>query len=793
MKADLIPFLELFNYNKIHYSVPRWQRRYSWEKPTILELIKDLVAISKRGDDNSNHFGGTLITYPVDSPPGHPPIELVVDGQQRLTTISILLSCIADKLDEDETQKQWTSSEIRFYLTNQFGPQKLKLKLQDEDDLEYRQIIEGHHPHGNGKIIEAWNILRSEVASKGPETLIKGLERFQVIGFKCGKFDDPQQIFESLNATGHPLTEGEKVKNWLLMGLDPKLQKVMYQDYWCKLENCLGALSEPKRIDTFLRDFLRWQTGENVGIKYTYANLKRWWDRPNNENQDDKTQLCKELARSAALYGKISGTNGRHPIKEIDHVFRHLRALQLDTHRPFTLRLLDDATKSDLTGAHQSEVIKVLESISIWLTRIWLADAPTPGLNTEMTNFAHRRNTKYIDSYADYWTAEIRKLRNTRIAVPNEEEIENGIRSRKAYGAKASSAAKTVLYEMNLLLGGDTPPRMEDLSLEHIMPQKLSDEWKKYLKNDVNDLHGEYKNMLANLTLVGKDYNPKIGNSLYKLKREYYQDSNVMLTRKLAKSYLDWKADEMELRSLEITELALECWPWENITRAKVRWSTDNEDWKEEKTYASMLLNVVRRLLDLNPEKNSQELLGDRIRKDIFYRGTEPKDSGRFRSIPQHNDYVVNLNFSSNDIVKLCSEMGRRCGVMITIDSFSDREKNEWRREVHTPTNQRNSKIHWRIGSSDWKKENTYRSLMLNVTAALLDIDPDRNSRHLLGNRATKDLFLSGSEPRSSGVCFKQIPRFEQYVINVNHAANSIVRLCKEMGDRCEVGIYIEQ
>ncbi len=795
MKADLIPFLDLFNFNKIRYTVPIWQRRYSWTEQTIRQLIKDLVDISERKNENSNHFGGTLITHPGDSSPGHPPIEEVVDGQQRLTTISILLSVIADKLEEDQDHGQWTSDEIRFYLINQFVPQKLKLKLklQPEDDVEYRQIIEGNQPTGNSKITDAWNILRNEVASKTPETLMRGLQRFQIIGFKCGEFDDPQQIFESLNATGDPLTEGEKVKNWLLMGLDSETQDVLYHDHWCKLENCLEALSNPTNIDIFLRDFLRWKTGENVGKQYTYVNLKRWWSRQVNEYNQDKTRLCKELSQCAALYGTIIGTHDRHNNKDIDDIFRHLKSLQLNIHRPFSLRLLDDATKPHVTGAHQTELIKVFNAVSIWLTRIWLAGVPTSGLNTQMINFAHRRNTQYINSYGDYWIEGIRKLRNTRIAVPNEEEIEKGIKSRKAWGEKATPAAKTILYIMNLHYKGDTPPRVDDLSLEHIMPQKLSDAWKSYLGNDASELHEEYKNRLANLTLVGKDYNSKIGNSPYENKRKYYANSTVMLTKKVAELYEDWKADDMDYRSSELLDLALECWPWENVTRASVRWRADNGNWKEERTYASMLLNVVSRLLDLNLEDNSRNLVGDRIRKDIFHSGTEPETGGRFRSIPKYKDYVVNLNFSGNYIIKLCSKMGERCGVTVDIEKFVEQSngQKEWERINHEV--KRKSRARWRIGYSNWEIEQTYTSLLLNVIATLLDMDPVRNSRCLLGKRTHKDLLFSRSEPQGPGFRFKKIPRYDQYVINVNRSGSSMIRFCGEIGDRCGVDIQIEQ
>ncbi len=588
MNVKLINFLDLFKM-PVQYSVPKWQRRYSWDKSTIQQLIKDLEAISKSDKYNASHFGGTLITYSENTPAGTAEIFHVVDGQQRLTTISVLLICIAEKLEETgRIIGEWSSDNItRVLLMNPLNPPR-KLNLQDQDEEEYRRILE-NNPRGEGRVTAAYKTLRSEVASVGPECLMNGLSRFKVITFTCEKSDDPQQIFESLNATGVPLTEGEKVKNWLLMGLDRKTQEELHKDYWCKLEDSLNAVYEPKHIDHFLRDFLRWRTGETVGSNQTYANLRRWWYK--TQGSIDRTSLCKELARLADLYGKITGTNGKHENREIDRLLQHLRDLRTDVHRPFTLRLLDDATKPDATGANEQELIDALNALSTWLTRFWLAGKSTTGLNTEFARFAHSKDAQSSESYADYWIVKIKKLRHTGIAVPNEKEIREGIKKRKAYGGKASDAAKTILWTMNFQLEKDAISRIEDLSIEHIMPQKLSKEWLEYLGENADEVHATYMNSLANLTLVGKGFNAGISNQVYTEKRTLYEkNSNVILTRELSGSYSDWREEDLEARVQELADLALNCWPWENIIRARARWRISGvSDWQHEKTFGDYI------------------------------------------------------------------------------------------------------------------------------------------------------------------------------------------------------------
>ena len=788
MNIILVNFFELLE-KQLQYYVPKWQRRYSWEKFDIERLVKDLDAISKKKGYNPMHFGGTLITYSEPNPAGGPNILNVVDGQQRLTTIGILLSCIAEKLEETGSVKgKWTSESIRnVLLKNSLDPPE-KLRLQDKDDEEYQRILAGQ-PEGRGKVTEAWRILRKAVQEIGPNALMEGLSRFKVISFPCEPSNnDPQQIFESLNATGKPLKEGEKVKNWLLMGLDRRTQDKVYQDHWCKLENHLDAISEPKRIDEFLRDFLRWKTGDNYGIRYVYTNLRRWWYRYDKEGEDNRANLCKELARLAALYGKITGTNGRYENKKANEILRHLQGLRIDVHRPFTLRLLDDATKPGTTGASEIELIKVLRAVSIWLTRLWLANKPTSGLNTEMARFAHRKGAQDMKSYADYWIEEIRKLRNTRNAVPNKEEIEDGIKNRKAYGGKASDAAKTILYAMNLQLGGDTPPRIEDLSLEHIMPQTLSDEWKDYLGKGADELHGEYLNLLANLTLVGV-HNSKIGNSIYAKKQEDYTNSGVMLTRELAKAYTDWKAEDMDLRSLELIDMATECWPWENVTRTKARWRINKGDWREEKTYVQMLLNIVSKLLDLNPTGNSEKLMGDRISRDIFVSGTEPSDSGRFRPIPGYSKYVVNVGSA---IVTLCLEMGQRCGVKVDIEYFKGQrgEQKEWERGIPEVPRSNDSKPRWRIGNGEWREEKSHRAMLSNIVSTLLDRDPLNNFGRLSGARKTRDVQRTHTDWNERD--YSRIPGYPEYMIYTNLTRTNIIMQCGELSGRCGIVVEVE-
>ena len=174
--------------------VPRWQRRYCWGEADVVRLIKDLATIAKSPNPRARHYGGALLTFPLDRGLGVVDLYQVIDGQQRLTTLSILLACIADALGDDGKFGAWTSKAIRNRLTNQDGgPDRFyKLRLQDGDEEAYQAGLEGR-PIGPGAVAQAWKIVRRQVAEQGVDTLLEGLNRLQVVHIELAEGDDPQQ------------------------------------------------------------------------------------------------------------------------------------------------------------------------------------------------------------------------------------------------------------------------------------------------------------------------------------------------------------------------------------------------------------------------------------------------------------------------------------------------------------------------------------------------------------------------------------------------------------------------
>ncbi len=675
MQTKRIKFLDLLNGDR-QYVVPLWQRRYCWRKSDIVRLVDDLLAIAEAGEDAS-HYAGTLLTFREPERGGTAETSCIVDGQQRLTTVSILLASIAGKLEREGPCDSWTGEMVQRYLTNppMYPEQPRKLKLQSADDDEYSAGL-GGTPRGSGAVKQAWNHASCLVNDSDTKRLLDGLNHLEVVSIELEPpKDDPQQIFESLNATGRPLTESEKVKNWLLIGLPEGEQRELYDRYWRAIEDALDAHYSSDRIDNFLRDFMRWRTGKKLRTEETYEQIRRWALK--DELAGDRPALCREFARLAKLYGVLTGTAGPHPDNRVETELRHLRALGIDVHRPLTLRLLDEASNEESTLVSNKDLARALAYISSWLTRLWLAGRPTNGTNTAIAELAHGPGPTAEDDYAEYWLERIIRLRHRRIGAPSDQQVREGIRTRKAYGGSATRSASAVLCAlMEYEHPGEAPDRQR-LTLEHVMPKTLTDEWKGDLGEDAEDVHRQYRDVLANLTLSGDVVNSKLGARPFAVKKDTYRNSAVGMTRHLAEED-KWNKDVLNRRADDLADRALERWPWPHEGTAgdedlnALRWRIDEGEWQFERSRGQMLLNVVAALLSRHPA-NADKLQGEAQSSSIHPSSRYPPGSRNgshiMRAVPGHPEWVMHPQAHDHEsAARRCQRFGERCGVKVQVE-----------------------------------------------------------------------------------------------------------------------------
>ena len=707
MHAHQIQFLELLN-GQVQYVVPRWQRRYSWGQREIERLMEDLITVATAETD-AGHYGGTLLTFPEPGAAGVVTTIRVVDGQQRLTTVSILLAAIAERLGPDGDCDGWTAEIIHTdrLMNRGKAPDKVrKLRLQGGDEDEYRAVLAGDGDGaGAGAVAQAWRTIRRLVAQNDVSSLLRGLQRLRVVSIGLDANEDPQQIFESLNATGRPLTESEKVKNWLLMGLPDAEQQELHDEVWLAIERVLGAEHATEPVDEFLRDLLRWRTGRVQGIDVVYDGLRRWAVRGGFAT--DRPGLCRELAKLAKQYGLLTGTAGEHADRQVEHELRHLRTMGVDVHRPLTMRLLHDAEERHWSNA---ELAAALGLIAAWITRMWLADRPLNGLNKAIADMAHSHGPREGEGLASHWRGRVDRLRNGRAGVPNDEAVIEGIRTRKAYGGAATRTAFAVLGAMMEAESGEESPARDRLTVEHVMPQKLTREWRRDLGDAADEVHATYRDRLANLTLSGDVTNAGLGTRTFSQKSDVYCSSPIGMTRRVA-CEAAWNEEALERRAEKLATEALKLWPWQAagqtaVEEAIFKWRIDGGEWRSADSGSGLVLDVTGALVSYDPG-NVVRLSGDTLSRDLQPASRIPPDSKSgtltFRAVPEREDVVI-YPYGSNylESAERCRQMGARCGVDLEV-LFKDENRTAvfWRLLKERTGGVPGQKDSWR-GGSQW-------------------------------------------------------------------------------------------
>ncbi|MCY4657848.1 MAG: DUF262 domain-containing HNH endonuclease family protein [Gammaproteobacteria bacterium] len=687
MQAQDMPFLQLLN-TAVRYVIPLWQRRYCWGKTDIERLGEDLMTIGRANSD-STHYGGTLLTYSKTGTAGVLPSIQVIDGQQRLTTISIFLACIANKLEKEGPCRDWTPEIVRNgrLMNPDANPDnRYKLCLQEPDQKEYRSGIEGI-PEGSGAVAQAWKTVQRFVNKCDIGDLLSGLERLTVVSIGLHSTDDPQQIFESLNATGKQLTESEKVKNWLLIGLPEEQQREYYEQHWLDIEKSLGAERSSSPVDHFFLDFMRWRRGTAVRTNSTYETFRRW--AIDNNRHEDRGELCSELALIARLYGILTGTLGPHPNKKIESEVRHLRALGIDVYRPLALRLMYDALPRNEVIS-MDELAKILGLISSWITRIWLTGKPTHGLSKVIAQLASNKKPTSDQGAVSFWNQQFELIKDRNLVIPRDQDVREGIERQIVYGGARTRPTKAILCTlMEKDHPGESPPR-DRLTIEHIMPRTLTKPWRDRLGASANELHERFKDTFANLTLSSDSKNSEMGAAPFEEKQLEYQKSPIGITKRIAEE-AEWNEEALKRRSDYLTERILSQWPWvfkstqsktiRNDT-AKFRWRIEENDWHYESIGRKLILNVTSGLLR-NNSSNIQRLLGDSKYQDLI--STESSLTGTIANrakippVPDFEDYAIYVDAPNHQAsIQRCLNLGERCEVEIEVELLNEDLKSQF-------------------------------------------------------------------------------------------------------------------
>lgn len=554
MEAAPVHIIQYFDGSK-QGVIPLFQRPYSWEPSNWQTLWDDVINQYEEDEDKrSSHFMGALVTVPIKSVPVGVTKHLVIDGQQRLTTLSILLAAIRDKAKLVDDNK--TVEIIGDLLRNRHhnAPDDLKLVPTQADRNAYNALVYGKEleQYNESRLIQAYRFfLRaldgtdSENISISPEKTLQAIQQtLQVVMINLGETDDPYLIFESLNHKGKPLNQADLVRNYVLMRFKHSTsnggeQEAIYNDLWQPME-----LSLSDSMGEFLRHFSM-RNGENVRKGEIYISSKKEFQIL--KTTDDVRNHLSEMKRSAIAYRKFLNPD-EETNSEIRSKFQGILSLDQKAAYPLLIRIYRNW---ELGSINNHSIVSCLELLESFFVRRSVCNVPANSLNKLILELCSQLPS--IDPHI--WLFEKLLQWPGSRRWPSNEEFENAIINERIY--LRPRIARYVLEALEDAHKHKEKINTSGATIEHVMPQTLSSDWQISLGTEFHSIHEKWGDTLGNLTLTG--YNSELSNSPFSEKREMLKDSHYELSRTVV-SESTWGGREIEARGLSLAKIALQRW-----------------------------------------------------------------------------------------------------------------------------------------------------------------------------------------------------------------------------------------
>ncbi|UOR45158.1 DUF262 and DUF1524 domain-containing protein [Helicobacter pylori] len=568
MKADATTLLKFIEDNqKNQLVIPIYQRLYSWEKEQCKQLWDDIIKIG--GDDKMDgHFIGSIL-YVLDSITHSNNTLLIIDGQQRLTTITLLLTALRDHWSDKRKEIE------NHYLINsdKDGDKKFRLILSESDKDTLLSLIDKDKRKPSEpslKIMENFKLFEEWISKNTDEleTIFKGLEKLMIveIALKKGK-GDPQLIFESMNSKGIELTQTDLIRNYIVMETEIEKQEGFYNKYWRAMEEEFEQ--NKKLFDRFVRHYLTIKTREIPNINKVYVALKDYQQKEGIGIED----LLKDLQKYCGYFCRI--VFKKETDKDLNKALGFLVDLEMDVVYPLLLELYSDYSDGVLSKDDFRRSIDLIES---YICRRAVCGLGTNSLNKVFPSFTkHIQKDEYFKSLEAHFGYLTEKQR-----FPNNDEFKDCFITIDFYKFQKNK------YFFERLENFDRKERVytHEYTIEHTMPQILTaEEWKRDLGENFQKIHDKYLHTIGNLTLTG--YNQEYSNNSFQQKRDMekgFKNSPLRLNQNL-KDLESFGEEEIKKRANDLADLALKIWTYPNLNAETLEKYKPKKDKKEKKVY----------------------------------------------------------------------------------------------------------------------------------------------------------------------------------------------------------------
>lgn len=558
-EAKLLKFLK----NAPQFIIPIYQRNYSWTEEQCNQLWLDLLRAGREAKI-SGHFIGSIVYIERGlSNVVQQESLLVIDGQQRLTTATLLIAALAEYFENNdipELMDAFSARKLRnYYLFNaeEEGERHFKLLLSETDKETLLAILrKAPMPKdASTRIEENFKLFQDLIEANKVEleAICTGLDKLVIVDVSLDRTqDNPQLIFESMNSTGLELSQADLIRNYILMGLEPTLQTELYTTYWRPMEKGFGQAGYAVHFDRFMRHYLTAKTGEIPNVREVYTAFKIYA----RGRAGDTRELVTEIHAYAGYYCAMALGTEQHA--QLRQAFQDLRELKMDVVYPFLLDAYHDYQSGDLNAEELHQALRLAES---YVFRRAVCAIPTNSLNR---TFAGLSRSLKKDRYLESLTAAFLLLPSYR-RFPDDDEFQRELKVRNLY------KFRSLMYWLRKLenFGRKEPVTVENCTVEHILPQNpdLSAAWKQELGPEYERIQQTWLHTLGNLTLTG--YNSEYSDRPFKYKRDDVTDpdgdpvgfkvSPLMLNQGLG-SVETWDEKAIRQRAERLAARATKVW-----------------------------------------------------------------------------------------------------------------------------------------------------------------------------------------------------------------------------------------
>ena len=547
--TSILAFLE----GSKQFVIPIYQRTYEWKREQCVEFWEDILSIGGNSEPEP-HFFGSIVYMDPKEPQNIGDVReiFVIDGQQRLTTLSLLISALSRVLQEQGVDIGISPKELlNRYVFNdsKVGESRYKYLLTKSDKETLICLLEEDRelPDPYSLLLDInYQFFYSQCKKVNPEIVYRGIQRLQVVSIVLEPpQDNPQLIFETLNTKGLELSEIDKIRNYLLMGQDPDSQARLYNDLWFPIE--ARFRNEDTQFKRFMRHYLTLKTRSIPRLRDIYKKFRHHVESSELEVED----IVKEISRYSKYYLNIALL--REEDSELKACLKDLQELKADTAYPFLLKVYDCYAKGKIKKA---EVVRTLRLVESYIFRRAVCGLSNKFLNHIFVDILCGMDTDYENNYLEDINEEFLELPDHR-RYPRDREF------RLFFSTKDMSNFSSRDYLLRKLENYERkePISFSEFTVEHVMPQTLNDQWKQDLGENFLQIHDAWVNNIGNLTLTGR--NSEFGNRSFKEKRDMLEEgfrySPLYLNKSLARSE-KWNQVTIKARASELARKACEIW-----------------------------------------------------------------------------------------------------------------------------------------------------------------------------------------------------------------------------------------